>query len=186
MATAGATKLRCFTDSLSSITSVEALADGGRDRGQHCTRVERCAELLRQSGAIIDWTPGHAVIENLPGALNDRADRAAAAAVTLLPEVTPPPAPRPRRLVAAATVTTVGVEVEAKATRALRRVAAENELRRLRAGHAALPAASAREVHIAPLRIARWLGLRALPDAGAPSRWEAALLRRACGSYSPV
>jgi hypothetical protein len=181
VATAGATAVHCFTDSLSSITSVEALADGGRDRGQHRTRVERCAELIRQSGATLDFTAGHASIEDLAGALNDRADRAATGAVASTPEATPTPEPRPRRLVAAATVISVGVEVEARATRALRRIAADDELRRLRAGHAALPAASAREVHLAPLRIARWRGLRALPGVGAPSRWEVSLLRRARG-----
>jgi len=73
------------------------------------------------------------------------------------------------------------VEVEARATCALRRVAAGDEVRRLRVEHPALPAAAARDVHLAPLRIARWRGLRALPAAGAPSRWEAALLRRARG-----
>ena len=64
-ATAGATAMRLLTDSLSSITSIEGLVaatrgtGGARDCGHHCTRVERCAELLRQSGADLDWTPGH-------------------------------------------------------------------------------------------------------------------------------
>jgi hypothetical protein len=143
--------------------------------------VERCAALLGESRATLGWVAGHDEAETLECELNCRSDRAATEAFGSPVEDASPPAPRPRRLLAAATVVAVGVEAEARATRVLRGVAAADALRRLRTKHPALPAARALRVHHAPLRIARWHGLRALPAASAPSRWQAALLRRARG-----